>query len=289
MAYLLQLQHPWMIDLIRSLVLLLLLLLVRYSAGLWLARKLHMSVEERRRWLVTIRNALLVVFMGGLLVIWAHELRTFAVSVVAFAAALVLATKELILCFSGGVLRASNGIFDVGDRVEIGTVRGEVIDIRMLGITLREVGKGMQLQTGRTVSLPNSLLLTTPVINESFAEQYMVHMLTVTLAPTDDWQRAEAILLEAAHTECAAFADAASQWLQLQESRLSVDAPSVAPRVWYQIPKPDTLQLSLRFAVPTAHKGRIEQAILRHFLVAFYPKHPIATAPPPPDDDNGTH
>ncbi len=45
-------------------------------------------------------NTMVFVLLVGLVVIWAHELQAFGLSLVALAAALVLATKELILCWS---------------------------------------------------------------------------------------------------------------------------------------------------------------------------------------------
>ncbi|MBM4138168.1 MAG: hypothetical protein FJ244_01605 [Nitrospira sp.] len=62
-------------------------------------------MEATRRWVVTTKNWIVLAFLIGLVSIWAHELRAFAVSLVALTAALVPATKELILCWSSTALR----------------------------------------------------------------------------------------------------------------------------------------------------------------------------------------
>jgi hypothetical protein len=94
-----------MLDGLKSLILLVSLVITRALIVRWIFRNPNLSIESKRRWVVTTRNSIVFAFVVGLVVIWAHELQAFAVSIVALAAALVLATKELILCWSGAALR----------------------------------------------------------------------------------------------------------------------------------------------------------------------------------------
>lgn len=122
--------------------------------------------DDRRRLISLSHNTLVLLLVIGLIMIWAPALRTFALSVTAFLVALVLATKELILCITGGLLRTSTGSFSVGDWVRIGDQRGEVIDQSILSVTLQELEtptRGHHF-TGRTITLPNSVFLTATVV-----------------------------------------------------------------------------------------------------------------------------
>ena len=92
-------------DLLKSVLLLLILLIVRTVVAGSIRRNQTLTIEAKRRWIVTIRNSMVLGLLVGLVVIWAHELEAFAVSLVALAATVVLATKELILCWSGAALR----------------------------------------------------------------------------------------------------------------------------------------------------------------------------------------
>jgi hypothetical protein len=103
------------LDGLKSLLLLCLLLIFRTLLVRWISKDAALSMEAKRRWVVTVRNSMLFAFLVGLVVIWAHELQAFAVSIVALAAALVLATKELILCWSGAALRVGGKVYSVGD------------------------------------------------------------------------------------------------------------------------------------------------------------------------------
>jgi small-conductance mechanosensitive channel len=228
-------------------------------------------LDVRRRLVVQIRNVLGFVFVLGLLFILANELRAFAVSLVAIAVAIVLATKELILCLSGTALRIGANAYTIGDRIEINGVRGNVIDQTFLATTILEIGPGhvTSQYSGRAIVFPNSLLLAHPLINETFMKEYIVHIVTIPLAVTDDWQAAEKILLGIADEACQPFLERAARHMKELEGKNWMDVPSVTPRVSIQIPEPGRVNLLLRIPTPAHRTSRLEQMILRRFLMAF--------------------
>lgn len=257
--------------LLAVLSLLLVVVVLRYILVRAIANRESLPMDVRRRLIVQIRTVLGIVFVVGLIFILANELRAFAVSLVAIAVAVVLATKELILCLSGTALRLGTNAFTIGDRIEINGVRGNVIDQTFLATTILEIGPGhvTSQYSGRAVVFPNSLLLAHPLINETYMKDYIVHIMTIPLAAADDWQRAEKLLLEIADQECRPFLDAAARHMKELEGRNWMDVPSVKPRVSVQIPEAGRVNLLLRIPTPAHRTSRLEQAILRRFLVAF--------------------
>jgi len=258
-------------DIFKSLILLTIVLVLRYVLTRAVLRSARLSVETRRRWVLTIRNSMALMFVTGLAFIWFHELSTFAVSLVAIAVAVVLATKELILCLSGAVLRAGTNAYTLGDRIEIQGTRGNVVDQTLLATTVLEIGPGhtSSQYTGRAVVFPNSLLLSHPVANETFMKEFIVHPITIPMTIEDDWQRAEKLLLAIAMSECASFMPEAEKHMKQLEGRAWLDAPSVQPRVTIQLPEPGFINLLLRIPAPAHRTGRLEQAIIRRFLLSF--------------------
>lgn len=226
------------------------------------------SQETRRRWLVMTRNVAVLVCLFLLVVVWAEQLRTLALSVVAFAAAIILSTKELLMCLTGGTLRSSTSMFGIGDRIEVKKLRGDVIDLNLLTTTVLEVGPEQfsHQHTGRAVVLPNSVFLSEPVINESFTEDYVLHTSVVPVSRKEDWTRVERHLLRAAEEVCAAYLEAAQRHIARIGRREGISVPSIRPAVTLQFPKPEEINFILRFPVPSAKKGQIEQAILRRYL-----------------------
>ncbi|HEX6727727.1 MAG TPA: hypothetical protein VF078_10260 [Nitrospira sp.] len=257
------------LDGLKSLILLLFLIVVRTLAVRWFARNPTLSMESKRRWVVTTRNSVVFAFLIGLVIIWAHELQAFAVSLVALAAAMVLATKELLLCWSGAALRVGGKVYAVGDRIQIAGHRGVVLDHDVFATKLLEIGPGQSahLYTGRVAVFPNSLLLSNPLIKENPEQDYGLYTLVVPLKTDDNWQKAERTLLEAAKAECAPFMEEAARQMKLLEQANLLEAPSPEPRITIQLPESGKLHLVLRFPAPDRGRSRIEQAILRRYLI----------------------
>jgi small-conductance mechanosensitive channel len=252
---------------------------LRFVAIRRLAKMEFAAQEARRRAVVLVKNAFLFLALFGLFIIWATELRTLAISLFAITAAIVVATKELILCLSGGLYRTMMKGATIGDRIEIGNHRGDIIDQTLLTTTLLEVGPGQLTQqaTGRAVVLPNALFLSTAMINESFTEEYIAHTFQIPLKIDEDWERAEQILMEACNAEVSEFLEEARNHMKELHERTALGGPSVEPRVIVKIPEAGKITLIARIAAPSRRKGRVEQAIIRRFLRGFYPKkEPVA-------------
>lgn len=253
-----------LISLLASTAILLCVVALLHSVSSRLIRRTTVSPDLRRKWLVQMRNGLVLLFVLGLVVIWATELRTFALSVVAIAVALVVATKELILCITGSILRAGAQSFQIGDRIQVKDFRGDVIDQNILATTLMEIGPGKltHQRTGRITVLPNSLFLSEPVINESYTHDYVLHVFTVPFKREDDWRRAQETLLAVAQRCCQPYlAEVVSHMRRLSE-RQGLDAPNVEPRVTIQIPTAGEVHLVVRVPVKATQRGYIEQSIL---------------------------
>ena len=252
-------------NVVASVLLLLVVLIVRAGAMRFVRRHEASTDAVRLRWAAGIRNLTLLAVGLGLATIWAQEIQGFALSVAAVAVALVIATKELILCISGSVLRATSGAFAIGDRVEVKGVRGDVIDRTLFTTTVLEIGPSHQ-RTGRAVVLPNSLFLTDAVVNESFTDNYVLHVVAVPLAADANLEAQEVALLAAAREVCAGFLGPARRNLGARARAHGLTPFSVDPRVTIQLPEPGKITLLLRVPTPSRERGRTEQLILRRYL-----------------------
>ncbi len=256
------------LDSLKSFLLLLFLLISRAVLVRAIAKNPTLSMEAKRRWVVSVRNTMVFALLVGLVVIWAHELQALAVSLVALAAALVLATKELILCWSGAALRVGGKVYSVGDRIQIAGHRGVVLDHDIFATKLLEIGPGQasHLYTGRVTVFPNSLLFTNVLIKENPGQAYGLYILVIPLGDLDDWQEAERRLLDAAKAECTPFMEEAGRQMKLLEQANLLEAPSPEPRITIQLYEQGRINLVLRFPAPDRGRSKIEQAILRRFL-----------------------
>ena len=258
-------------DILKSLLLLGMVLAFRTVLVRSVSKNPNLTLEAKRRWVVAIRNTAALVFLTGLAFMWLNELQTFAVSIVAIAAALVLATKELILCWSGAALRVGGKVYSVGDRIQIGGYRGVVLDHDAFATKLLEIGPGLtsHLYTGRIVVFPNSLLFTNGLVKENPPQDHGLYVLNVPVRSEDNWQLAEQTLLDAAKAECAPFLEEVNRQMKLLEQRNLLEAPSPDPRVTIQLIEPGRVHLVLRYPAPDRGRSRVEQAIIRRYLRAM--------------------
>lgn len=175
-------------NLVSTATLILVIIVLRTLITRYIRRNVS-SIDLRRRWMVQSRNGLILLLILGLLTIWGEELRTLALSIVAIAVAFVVATKELIMCVTGSILKSGASSFSLGDRIQIKDFRGDVIDQNLLATTILEVGPGKitHQRTGRMTVIPNALFVSEPVINESYTHDYILHVFTVPFKRDDDW------------------------------------------------------------------------------------------------------
>lgn len=251
--------------LVATLVLLVSVLVVRYVALRFVRRALPSRDKLRLRWSSQIRGLSYAVMAFGLFTIWAQELQALAVSFVVLAMAIVWATKETIACVQGAIYRVSANAFEVGDRIAISSIRGDVIDTGLLSTLVLEVGQGHQ-RTGRTISIPNSLLMTEAVLNESLAGEYMLHLMSIPVDRTDDLAAVEQKALAAAREACADFIDDVRRPMSTRYRRHGLVPPGVEPRVTYQLVDKNTVNILLRIPTPSRLERQVEQAVLRSVL-----------------------
>lgn len=253
--------------LISSIILITAILIIRALTARFIKQKIE-SYELRRRWLVQSRNGLILLMALGLIFIWGQELRTLALSVVAIAVAFVVATKELIMCVMGSILKTGAGSFTVGDRIQVKEFRGDVIDQNLLATTILEVGPGksMHQRTGRLVVLPNAMFVAEPVINESYTNDYILHVFTVPYKREDDWQSAQKAFLQAANRHCMPYMKEVRNYMRQISQLRGVEVPSVEPRVTLAVPEADEIHLVVRIPARAHQRVQVEQAILSEAL-----------------------
>ncbi len=187
--------------------------------------------EGRHRALAWVRNGGLLLVFGIVFALWLPEIEAFALSITAFVVAVVIATKELIMCLAGGVLRTTAGAFQSGDWIEVQGRSGEVTDQTLLSTTMWEFDGTRQEFTGRQVTLPNSVFLSAPVVNHGFRRRFVFHEFTIYSDPIPDVEAARAAIQAGLEDAAVEFAPLAARYAATIEKRSGIRLPPGAPRV----------------------------------------------------------
>jgi len=266
------LSDPVVIRLIFTIVLLAALAAARYIAGRWITRHTPIMQERQRRQFFYLRTAISVILAVGLIIVWGGHLQNLVLSLTAVMLAVVIATKELIMCLSGFMLRMTGRLFAVGDWIECNDLHGEVIDHTLLSTTILEVGSPEQGYgyTGRTLVLPNSVLLSHPVRTSPFARHFVFHRFLITLEAPVHPPGALERLQAASESACAPFHDEAQRVNTNMDHKLGVDIAGPEPFVAMGTSDIGKPQFSVTLFAPTAQAARLEREITAAFLAAVH-------------------
>ncbi len=270
-------------DLIRpiavSLVLVASLFVLRWIVtGLIWRNKDSLSATERKLLALT-RNVTVFLSLLGLVFIWAPALSDFALSITAFAVAIVIATKELILCISGAFWRAIAKPFDIGDWVEINHERGEVLELNLLATELAELdGEGGKF-TGKTIVIPNSQLLTGTVRNDNLWRRYTHHHFKLVADYGADVMAIDARLSEKVRDRCREFRPVAERYLSSIRRKVGVDLPPAEPRVDVGTSNEGRPTFTVHLFCPVDQCGELQQSLSHDFFTLLIDHGPPVSGP----------
>ena len=194
-------------------------------------RRADVITDVQRWWISAVKNVATGLLLIGLIAIWATEIADFALSITAFAVALVFALRELLQCLMAAIWRGTSRPFEVGDWVQIGEHSGEVIEETLLVTVLQEIDPRELRHTGRTITVPNALLLTHSIVNNNFRKRFLIHVFTLVSEPAADAEKVRGAILEALRREAEGFGDLAERYAAMIQKRTGVALPETGPTV----------------------------------------------------------
>jgi len=200
------------------------------------------------------------------LLLWLPEIQHFILSITAIAVALVIATKELLLCLTGSILIRTSRAFSIGDWILVSTQFGEVIERNFMSTTLQEIEARSFTSTGRTIIVPNSLFLSNSVINQNFLRRYQFHSFNITIEPDAFPIDAEGKLQQRIETLISHFRDTAQRYNKMLEKRTGIDIPDANPSIEFSTNDLAKLVTTITVFCPTDQITVLEKDIVREFF-----------------------
>ncbi|MCB1054271.1 MAG: mechanosensitive ion channel family protein [Acidobacteria bacterium] len=255
-----------------------LLLSVLVVLSIWLLRRLLFAAAERLegdaaaryRWrkLSTYATTLLAMVMLGL--VWFERFQSITTFLGLVSAGLAIALKDLVVGFAGWIFLLVRKPFDLGDRIELGGLRGDVIDIRLFKFTLMEVGNWVAADqsTGRVIHVPNGKVLTDVLFNYSRGFQYLWHEIPVLVTFESNWKKAKKILSEIAEEIQPELSDEAAAALKRASSRYMLYYNRLTPIVYTSIEDSGVL-LTIRHLSPPRGRRTLTESISEAILERF--------------------
>jgi len=270
------LQSIWANDLYRKLIISALILvgqIVTRRLLLWfLIRRVvndSSNVYLVRKVVGYVFGILTIILLFGL---WVERLGDLSVTLGILAAGLAFALQELIGSFAGWLTILSGGPFSIGDRIETGGIRGDVIDISVLRTTLMEIGNWLSgdHNTGRIVTVSNAFIFKEPLFNYSAHLGYIWDEILLPIPYTSDVEQAVQVMLAAVqqHPQYQELLPQAQAQRLLARRKLAVKITPLEPRVFVKLTD-NWIELGLVYPVDADNrrtfKGEISKIILARF------------------------
>jgi small-conductance mechanosensitive channel len=202
--------------------------------------------------------------------IWFQGMGSLSTMIGLLSAGVAIALKDALVNLAGWLFIVWRRPFEVGDRIEVGDVAGDVIDLRIFQFTLMEIGNWVQADqsTGRIIHVPNGRVFTQTLANYSKGFQYIWDEVGVLVTFESDWEKAKQILLDIATRHAEHLSSEAEQRVREVSKKFMIFYSKLTPIVYTSVEDCGVL-LTLRFLTePQKRRGRME-AIWEDVLRAF--------------------
>jgi small-conductance mechanosensitive channel len=187
--------------------------------------------ESTTRYRLRKSVAFLGYFLGVVVVgtVFSQRLSGLTVAFGVAGAGIAFALQEVIASAAGWFAISFGQFYSPGDRVQLGGIKGDVIDIGMLRTTLMECGQWVNgdLYNGRIVRIANSFVFKEPVFNYSADFPFLWDEITLPVRYGSDWEFARQVFAKVVNEICVDFAlqsrkawDEAVKKYQLEDAKI---------------------------------------------------------------------
>ncbi|WP_340317365.1 mechanosensitive ion channel family protein [Rhizorhabdus argentea] len=255
----------------------------------WLGRKVagdgragHAGGRFRFRFRFWLRQAISIAVAAllilGIVSIWFDDPTRLTTAVGLVTAGLAFALQRVITATAGYFVILRGKTFNVGDRIVMGGVRGDVIALSFMQTKIMEMGQPPSVDsaqpamwvhsrqfTGRIVTVSNDKIFDEPVYNYTYHFPYVWEEMRLPISYRDDRAAAEQILLSAAQRHAVDGRRMGADERDQLERRYGIPIGDTSPKVYWRITD-NWLELTVRFLSPDHGTREIKDAMSREIL-----------------------
>ncbi len=238
------------------------------------------DARYRGRKIVTFGGYVLAIL--ALTIVYSDKLGGFQVALGVAGAGIAFALQEVIVSIAGWFAIVLSNFYNTGDRVQLGGIKGDVIDIGILRTTIMEVGNWVNgdLYNGRVVRVANSFVFKEPVFNYSGDFPFLWDEITIPVRTGSDVEFTNTILETIVQNIVGEYVPIADEsWRGMVKKYLIEDA-RVTPMITMSFDE-SWITFTIRYVVSYKLRRTTKDRLFRQIL-AEISKHPdkvtVATA-----------
>jgi small-conductance mechanosensitive channel len=220
------------------------------------------------------------IVMLGILSIWFDNPARLASVIGLIGAGIAFALQRVITAVAGYFVILRGKTFNVGDRILMGGVRGDVVGLSFMQTRIMEMGQSPREEsdkkswvrsrqfTGRIVTVTNDKVFDEPVYNYTHEFAYIWDELCVPVRYSGDYAAAEKCILSAAAKHALSCKKVGEKEVRRIEKRFGIDVGEIDPKVFWRITE-DWLELTVRFLGPDHGIRGIKDKMSRDILTGL--------------------
>jgi small-conductance mechanosensitive channel len=225
-----------------------------------------------------VRLLLALVMVVGITSIWFTDAGRLGTFIGLVSAGVAFAMQRVITAFFGYLTILRGNVFNVGDRIKMSSVHGDVIALGFLRTSIMEMGQPPGEQgdapsmwvearqyTGRVVTVTNDKIFDEPIYNYSSEFPYIWEEMRLPIRYQDDRARVEQILLDVARRHTLKISEVGENDLKEMERRYAMRRSDLGPRVYWRMTD-NWIELTVRFLSRDSGIRDLKDAMTRDIL-----------------------
>ena len=235
-----------------------------------LRKSVQRYVKDHNNWYKTRKTMnifgyiLAVIFLG---ILYSDMLGGITVVLGVASAGIAFSLREVIASIAGWLTILVGGMFKTGDRVQLGGVTGDVIDIGVLRTTVMEAGQWVNgdLYNGRIVKIANSFVYTQPVYNYSTDFPFLWDELTIPVRFGSDYTYARELIHKVAMKKTEEYSLDAREYWERMNRKFVIEDATTKPMVTLAV-NDNWVQFTLRYVVEYKKRRILKDALFTGIL-----------------------
>ncbi len=242
---------------------------------LWLVRLITLRIivkspDSKRTHYKWRKNFTYITFFIGILIvgrIWFVGIESLATFLGLLSAGIAIALKDPVTDLAAWLFIIWRRPFNVGDRIELGGAKGDVIDVRPFKFTILEIGNWVDADqsTGRVIHIPNHEVFTGQLANYTSDFEFIWNEIQVMVTFESDWRKAKDILSEIVNEVSADFIESAKRQIAKASKSYLIEYRYLTPIVYTNV-KDSGINLTVRYLTDPRRRRGTSQIIWERVL-----------------------
>ncbi|MBN1810975.1 MAG: mechanosensitive ion channel [Anaerolineae bacterium] len=265
-----------LLKLFHSLLTVVLMLVIHRGLRNLLKKRVSEPAHMHTLYMLT-RNTVFAAGTVVILFVWLGSGSNLTVAMGILGAGIAFASQEVIGSFAGYVNIVTGNLYRIGDRVRVGEVMGDVLDISILRTTVMEIGEWVHADqyTGRIVTIANRFVFSAPVFNYTQHWPYLWDEIMIPITYASDWRQAGEIMLKHGQSYTSHLQEQAQEQIKSLAEQYPLYDTTVEPTL-YVVMTDNWVEITLRYVVE-ARERREVKARLHHELLQQFEAEPNIT------------